>query len=126
MGLIDEIRLELDRIKASVRALEKLLKDHEEQGRLDLLDAPKHRIIKHVLPEDWSIPVEEREWARRKHPRVDIDAEAEKFAAYWRANRGKRADWGQAFRLWVSRSGDFKEARPAGPGGGRAQPGERA
>ncbi|SAI73158.1 Uncharacterized protein conserved in bacteria [Bordetella ansorpii] len=61
------------------------------------------------LPDQWTLPGDWREWARRVRPRWSmsrIEAMATTFHAYWRSKPGAAgysADWFASWRLWVLR-----------------------
>ncbi len=62
------------------------------------------------LPEDWTLPDTDRQWALREKPGLDVDLEAAKFRDYWVGRSGKDAtklDWTATWRNWV------RNARPS-------------
>lgn len=59
------------------------------------------------LPPDWKPSAEELEFARQKHPGLDLEAEADKFRDYWHAAAGAKAlkaDWPATWRNWIRRA----------------------
>lgn len=69
------------------------------------------------LPIDWVLPDDYRAWCEAKHPEIDPDGEAEKFADHWHAKAGKDArktDWLATWRNWLRT--DFPKAMKARAG----------
>lgn len=50
-----------------------------------------------------------REWASRRAPLVDIDAETENFVDYWasKATNATKLDWGRTWQMWMRRAPQF-------------------
>lgn len=59
---------------------------------------------KTLLPKDFSITPEMREWANKRIPSVDIDREHENFSDYWLAHGKAMADWTATWRMWMKRA----------------------
>lgn len=75
------------------------------------------------LPVDWVLPDDYRAWCEAKHPEIDPDGEAEKFADHWHAKAGKDArktDWLATWRNWLR--SDFPKAMKARAGPQPQQP----
>ena len=62
------------------------------------------------IPDDFSITTEMREWANEKTGELDITNETEKFCAYYRANAKKFVRWDQAWRNWLLKAVEFRNA----------------
>jgi len=77
------------------------------------------------LPDDWILPTDWGKWAMAERPDLsppDIVFEAEKFADYWHAvagNKANRVDWQATWRNWIRRAwatGRVKNNQYAGNG----------
>jgi hypothetical protein len=67
--------------------------------------------MKTLIPNDFSITQEMRDWAKIKVPKVDIESQTEEFVDYWRAHGKKMADWLATWRNWMRRSPEFTRVR---------------
>lgn len=69
------------------------------------------------LPLDWSPSDEDRAYARQHRPDLVVDAEAKKFAAFFRSAVGTKAlsaDWSATWQLWVMRAAASAQGQTAG------------
>lgn len=62
--------------------------------------APQKR-KKILLPDDFKITQEMRDWAREKNIQVDLDEETEQFVDYQNTNQKTQADWIATWRNWM-------------------------
>jgi hypothetical protein len=75
----------------------------------DATNAKRARTVKSLLPDDWMLPSEWRQWAERDAPGMAslISREADKFRDHWRTTAGRKADWAATWRNWWRRAVDM-------------------
>lgn len=59
---------------------------------------------KSLLPKDFGLSPQVREWARLKLPQVDLGTELEKFCDYWWGCGRQMLDWDATLKNWLRRS----------------------
>jgi hypothetical protein len=65
------------------------------------------KMSKTVLPRDFMISSEMRDWATKKFPTIDVDEATEEFCDYWRGHGKMMADWVATWRNWIRRVPQF-------------------
>ena len=66
------------------------------------------------IPDGFAITDAMAQWAEEKVPGLDVEAETERFADYWRAvpgQRGRKTDWVATWRNWMRRAHQDAKAR---------------
>lgn len=66
------------------------------------------------IPDGFAITEAMAQWAEEKVSGLDVEAETERFADYWRAvpgQRGRKTDWVATWRNWMRRAHQDAKAR---------------
>jgi hypothetical protein len=74
-----------------------------------------------AIPDDWSPTDAHREQAAAL-PGVDVDVEASKFRDHAEANDRRQVSWDAAFRMWLTRAGEYAARNAPPPGSEDAPP----
>ncbi|WP_042691191.1 helix-turn-helix domain-containing protein [Azospirillum sp. B506] len=65
------------------------------------------------VPQDWTPPPADRQWAAGRFPSVDLDAHAERFIQQCRAHGYRYRDPAAAWRSWLLQDARHMELQPA-------------
>ena len=71
----------------------------------------------HVIPADFTLTPERKEWATENTPAVNADRETEGFVDYWRGEQGKKKNWETTWRNWMRRKQTEAETKGWKPTG---------
>lgn len=65
----------------------------------------------HVIPANFSLTLERKQWAKENTPAVPADRETQGFIDYWAGEQGKKKNWDTTWRNWMRRKQTEAEAK---------------
>jgi hypothetical protein len=65
----------------------------------------------HVIPADFSLTPERKQWAKENARAVNADRETQGFIDYWQGEQGKKKSWETTWRNWMRRKQTEAEAK---------------
>ena len=65
----------------------------------------------HVIPADFGLTAERKQWAKANTPAVPADRETQGFFDYWAGEQGKKKNWDTTWRNWMRRKQTEAEAK---------------
>lgn len=74
--------------------------------------------VAEAVPQDWTPPTTDREWAAGRFPDLDVDGHAERFVQQCRAHGYRYRDPAAAWRSWLLQDAGRMAPQPAATAGG--------
>lgn len=82
--------------------------------------------VAEAVPQDWTPPTADREWAAGRFPDLDVDGHAERFVQQCRAHGYRYRDPAAAWRSWLLQDAGRMASQPAATARGSGNRGIRA
>lgn len=111
MGLIKRTKTTITFIPIKLEEIKTL---DVEMAALASIQKPALSCRGSRLDPDWTPPIEDVEYIKKRFPKIDIKLEHEKFIDYWLSKTGKGAikkDWIRVWKNWMRSAETFRRER---------------